>query len=686
MDIYVCGNLLQKDLEFNELEAMTLDLSQHPCLSDIARFSYLRTVGNALPPRHDPRQSINNLQLALEREEVTKSDVIEFWVVNRIIDAEVEAELISILEKAEKSFAVLHFDYDTYAKREMRLFDFRKLDYLLSKQHQKMPPDRQWMYTEHTYHDKNLYAMHNNGARNIMLDIGRMLDTEYILPWDGNCILTPAAWSSLLTDIKINGDAQYLYTPMARSADIDDVFTKEYEDADEEPQIIFKSTALERFHPNYRYGRLPKVEMLLRLRIPGKWDSFKRKSWEPQQTFVTDLERDQIPRAGFVVRMPSGNRDQETDIRNRGHARFEGVKTLLNLIDRKYLEDVVGIGPHTMMYYTRIPEDDASLREVHPVGADVSAWDDKAVPLGASHSHLTLEGARVFQQLVDEITFYALSFRSTGSREHGQRAANIVLEWFGNSDGGPRISPDMQFVCHRSVESKWVRNLKGLHVLGSVVPLLDAVRILMFSPAGSGSFITGRDFDEVLQWFLNLESSLKQQPLWVERSLDINGLAMMMDRLFVSLAVFNSHVNAAMDQMNVFKVRLVSALHPPLIQEFKGAELTEVYEESLMMAMMSEPLKVDLWDYRPNRKFTYLKRCPWLYVHAQGLIDVGISKRLDPRRVPLLQCAFERLYEILGTQHQCPMTRLSSSCAERDVMYDMPLTLRLWYHFLLLDV
>lgn len=83
--------------------------------------------------------------------------------------------------------------------------------------------------TDRMYHDKNLYIMHNNGARNLMIEEGIKAGARWILPFDGNCFLTKAAWQEMMAVLEVNSnDSKYFYVPMARITDnallIDDSF------------------------------------------------------------------------------------------------------------------------------------------------------------------------------------------------------------------------------------------------------------------------------------------------------------------------------------------------------------------------------------------------------------------------------------------------------------------------------
>ncbi|KAM0755479.1 hypothetical protein T439DRAFT_375834 [Meredithblackwellia eburnea MCA 4105] len=150
-----------------------------------------------------------------------------------------------------------------------------------------------------TYHEKNLYAMNNNGGRNFALAHGRSLPhARWILPLDGNSFFTPFAMHSITRTLSIAGEGEkasrYVIIPMHRllsneavlsnntitlvprhephdgtSSPADDA-TKFYSPKDapetpEEPQIGFRYDSTETYQEAMRYGRRSKLELLWRL-------------------------------------------------------------------------------------------------------------------------------------------------------------------------------------------------------------------------------------------------------------------------------------------------------------------------------------------------------------------------------------------------------------------------------------
>ncbi|KAK4057592.1 hypothetical protein OIO90_001237 [Microbotryomycetes sp. JL221] len=148
------------------------------------------------------------------------------------------------------------------------------------------------------YHEKNLYAINNNGGRNFALQHGRSLPhARWVLPLDGNSFLTPAAMHSIVRTLSIAGEgpyaSRYLVIPMARLINNNDVQANNSislvprdhsheggsaeadaeanhrpavaPDTPEEPQIGFRYDSTENFQEAMRYGRRSKLELLWRL-------------------------------------------------------------------------------------------------------------------------------------------------------------------------------------------------------------------------------------------------------------------------------------------------------------------------------------------------------------------------------------------------------------------------------------
>ncbi len=298
-------------------------------------FVLYRIVGNDLFPRHKKGQSRENLQFILENEPEFEHCQKRF-ILNRIIDSEEEQKIIDLLIKHNKSFVRIPFVSSEYEKigLDNQAYNFENL--LISPEFQKFNPTKQDRAIAAAYRLKNNYIMNNNGARNTALQEGRSL-ARWILPFDGNCFFTVSAWNSLVSDISRNPETKYHIVPMVRITENADLLNPDFiPNPVEEPQIAFRCDADMTFDERFCYGRRPKVELLWRLGVPGKWDNYpKDDQWDiPRPTPVPEKLWNH---AGWVARLYSGNKDMEQDSKesalNRVLARVDAIISTIEHVD-----------------------------------------------------------------------------------------------------------------------------------------------------------------------------------------------------------------------------------------------------------------------------------------------------------------------------------------------------------------
>ncbi|WAR54253.1 hypothetical protein PtB15_3B767 [Puccinia triticina] len=235
-----------------------------------------RIIGNDLPPRHSPKQTLTNLQFLLEHEGdfeeisryisagsnlesdgalgVYKLRVKKFFVLNRIAN-QTQLSLVENMLKLhgveEGQILVNPFIADAYRSQPFNLLPDIGWDSGLhstwgvdkeAAQSAAIPaivkqisPEKstsssrgtnsdKWRALDFTYHSKNLYAMNNNGGRNFALEHGRSIpEARWILPLDGNCFFTRASLYSLATSLR-DSDLQpdppsHVVIPMSRLLD-----------------------------------------------------------------------------------------------------------------------------------------------------------------------------------------------------------------------------------------------------------------------------------------------------------------------------------------------------------------------------------------------------------------------------------------------------------------------------------
>lgn len=86
-------------------------------------FVLYRIIGNDLPPRHRAGQTLTNLRFILEHEpELPHCE--KRWVVNRIVDPEVEKQIIELLERHGARYLHIPFREEEYRKVGWRFNEF----------------------------------------------------------------------------------------------------------------------------------------------------------------------------------------------------------------------------------------------------------------------------------------------------------------------------------------------------------------------------------------------------------------------------------------------------------------------------------------------------------------------------------------------------------------------------------
>lgn len=173
-----------------------------------------RIIGNDLPPRHSPAQTLRNLRFILENEQPFHG-CQKVWILNRLVDTAKRQSIIELLNQYSQRYLEILFDEETYRTVEFRYDDFPQADFFYSNEYQKYPKHVQLLAIDHTYHDKNIYVMNNNGARNFALEHGRSVGAQWILPFDGNCFLTEESWREIRSELERYGaSTKYFIIPM----------------------------------------------------------------------------------------------------------------------------------------------------------------------------------------------------------------------------------------------------------------------------------------------------------------------------------------------------------------------------------------------------------------------------------------------------------------------------------------
>lgn len=517
-------------------------------------FVLYRILGNDLPPRHEEGQTLKNLHFILENEPNLKH-CEKRWVVNRIVDADQEQAVITLLEKHKQPFIHIPFDLDEYRNVEWDLESFPQPTFFLDGRYSDMYDYDQLRAETHSRRHKNRYVMNNNGARNAALRDGRDR-AKWILPWDGNCFLTRSAWSDLVRGVTKEPYLKYFVVSMSRTRDNADLLKRGYKpDADDEPQLLFRKDASEEFDENFHYGRRPKAELFWRLGIPGAWDTWRDDIWDlprPQRA----REAGDFGRAGWVARLDSGRNELEQSSEQvtvlRGNARSNAIISLIDDLDRRAF--AAKFDPTSLKVY-----DEALLLSLKQAPSDTAKGQlfsrllqeaelalqrgpysvvDKTMvaPSGDKHDYFHPEpywwpnpntisgypgirrdgerapGTRLYepeskrydrtsvQRLFDDTTILALAGSSSGHLEYSRHAARLIRHWF--LDSRTRMNPHLEYAQVQSSKGETKGSPRGLIEMKDLYFFLDAVRLIERSGVFTDevSIELGKWMREYLSW------------------------------------------------------------------------------------------------------------------------------------------------------------------------------------------
>ncbi|ORX54026.1 hypothetical protein DM01DRAFT_1407542 [Hesseltinella vesiculosa] len=299
-----------------------------------------RIIGNDLPPRHKEGQTLSNLQFILDHEP-SFPNTRKIFLLNRISNPANEATIIRLLDLYQQEYVRLPFEEDIYKQLDFRLEQFPEADFLHSDDYRRYSKVSKLRILDFTYHDKNLYAMNNNGGRNTAIEHAKSLpNVKWIMPFDGNCFLSANAFKEITTQLDKHGDAtKYFTVPMARLLDNSVLLTSSdiRPKAPEEPQIIFRHDADETYNLDMRYGRRSKLELLWTLgALQNRHLNRPTVPWEPVERPYSP-DKGNFRTIGWVFRLFSGNPQQEENKKEassiRAFNRLLAIQSYLDSLD-----------------------------------------------------------------------------------------------------------------------------------------------------------------------------------------------------------------------------------------------------------------------------------------------------------------------------------------------------------------
>jgi len=594
-------------------------------------FVLYRILGNDLPPRHGSGQTIANLKFLLNHEPAL-AECEKRWVVNRIFDAAAEAEIIRLLEAHGQPYLHLPFDHDTYAERFLDATGLLPGFNPFATAFASWKPTQRLRALDWLHRHKTLCAMNVNGARNAAIEEGRTL-ARWTLPWDGACFVTAAGWEPIRRAAASAEEARYLTVPTARMATNEILLDPSHApEADEEPQIVFRADARERFDKKLRYGMNDKADLLCRLDVPGPWHEW-RKKLPPWDRRIDGYSPDKglYVSAGWVARLSAHTSEAvERDDHSRWVARFHAIIQFCQMTDKSVLDR--RFSAEAPLCYLGLPQasviptghsnlviqqaDDAltlaPLSVTHkpspPPGGDkrdyfTVADDGQAIrhdgvrkpeailysPESAAHDRTR------FQRLVDACVALALAHRLTGERRYADHAATLLRTWF--FDPATAMSPHVRHAQRRRDQPDSA-SPHGIVEFRDLWPLLDAIRIL----AGSGA-LNDSDLAGLRSWFSRFLDYLLNNPQGQAAIRMQDHIGTWCDLVIAAIAAFVSETAVLSTVLNLAPVRFADQFDAACAQPRELARARPAHytlfnlQAWVNLASLGRAIGIDLWRY-----------------------------------------------------------------------------------------
>lgn len=631
-------------------------------------FVLVRIIGNDLYPRHKKGQSRENVKFILDNEPAYDG-CDKLWIVNRIVDSSERDKIISMLKAYDQEYVETKFSEDEYLKIPLETDILPSPGFLNSKEYQELGPEQQARVITAIHRLKNNYVMNNNGARNMALKEGKKR-AKWVLPWDGNCYLTPAAWKEIYHDVTQEPWYRHFVVPMARVLSNDDLIQNSMPpDPVEEPQLIFRDDTQEEFNSNFCYGRRPKVELFWSLGIPGKWDRWKDDPWDQQRRGLLPKSR-QFGLAGWVARLYSGmgslEQDSQESFKNRGLVRQEAVISTLREIDKRlagnaanknflqiynkdainsfnefykknsdeeitnYIEELVSHaddalirGPYSVVDKTTLPPSGDVHDYWHPAPY---WWPDPSKSDGLPYIRRDGErvpGTRMYepdsdkydrtriQRVFDDSITLALAWEFTGSRKYLDHAEKILKYFF--IDTKTRMTPHLNYAQVRLGRNKNMGASTGLIEFKDFYYYLDAVRVLE-----SSGYVSAKVFEQFRKWLAQYQQWLIDSPQGKKEILGHNNHGTYYDLQLAAVSAYLGDEKILYETFARAQGRIVEQIMSNGEQPDELSRATSQHychynlQGFLNLALLARNWGCDLFNYTADNGASLKKAVDWL--------------------------------------------------------------------------
>ncbi len=513
--------------------------------------------------------------------------------------------------------------------------------------------------------------MNINGARNIALRDGKTRG-KWVLPWDGNCFVTPGAWEQICTKVLSSSDIKHFAVPMTRVVDNAQLLTDEFiPNPVEEPQLIFRNDSLEEFNEEFCYGRRDKVELFWRLGIQGKWDKWKDDPWD-QNRGLKSAEANQFGAGGWVARMYSGMETLEKDSKKsfiqRGLARIDAIISTIRHMDTLVSKR---IGSNDLLTYrneilkkersnyrngeqvppidqliddakealTRGPYSVTDKRSLPPSGNIHDYWhpapywwpnpkkkdglpyiwrDGKRVPGTRLYEPESDKYDRTrIQRVFDDSITLALAWFFTGEKKYAEHGASVFQRFFINPE--TRMSPHLKYAQVRMGHKKNNGTSRGIIETKDMYFYLDAVRILY-----SAGAINHESLNDFKAWLSNYLHWFIQSPQGKEERIAVNNHGIYYDLQVAAIADFLNEESLLFETIVRAQSRIAMQF------TFDGSQPEEQKRQTskhycfynmqgwIYMAEIASRWGTDLLSYQATNGASLIKGVQWLMSQIGG--------------------------------------------------------------------
>lgn len=650
------------------------------------KFVLYRILGNDLPPRHGVGQTLSNLKFILKHEPQLAS-CEKRWVINRIIDQEQEKQIVSLLNRHGQKYIHIPFALDEYAKCHYDIDGLPRQFFLHSLNSLSFPPIQRARALEYPFRHKNVYAMNNNGARNAALDEGRQV-AQWVMPWDGNCYLTEAAWASIIQNMASLRDEKYLIVPMTRVHVNQDLLDPGFmPNPIDEPQIAFRQDANERFNEHQRYGNNPKVELLRRLQVPGPWDQWGGMPWE-QQALDVSSEAGEYLQTGWVARLSSEAPQSEAVSNQRFLYRISGIINLLGSLDEQVLrkqyhpdrlihykettlaetklgwqqgdrhatdvvstllqaaESMIDLGPYSVLdKISMLPSGDRHdylnpapywWRDPNQPDSAAHRQDGKRLPENELYSPESSKYDRTGLQLtIDHTVHLALAWYFTNEKRYAERAATLIRTWF--LYPATRMNPHLKYAQLRLGEQNEQIGY-GIIETKDLYYFLDAVRLV----CRSGE-LANTDQEQFRQWCREFLGWLLDSPQGKRIFMAQNNQGTYYDLQVASLAAFLGDAQTMLQVLRVSSMRAAQQFQSDGSQpeELKRTNSLHYCAFNLQgwvgLARIARLAEMDLWNTNTRDGGCPATGLSWILSFPQGAWPHPQDSTFDYERLTLLR-------------------------------------------------